>query len=240
MIENSKQRIIELGRFLYNNHYIVATDGNISSRLNSKEILITRTGVCKGEMKIKDIIKIDINDLKHVGQGISLARSLSNPKGLPYKPSSEYRFHLAIYKNRPDINAVIHAHPTYCTVFAVKNPPPESGLPTREGSIRQSTFNKGGFPSTLMGEGKGEGELNAKLLTETEETLGKIGYVGYFKPGSLELAKAVGKASIKHNAIILAHHGVVVFGKDLTEARYRLERLEFLSKVTLLASLFKS
>jgi L-fuculose-phosphate aldolase len=188
--QKAKRSIIDIGKFLFEKGYIVASDGNISNRLNPKEILITRSGVCKGEMKIKDIVKLEIENCK------------LKIENFPMVPSSEYRMHLEVYKNRPDINAVIHAHPLYSTSFAVT--------------------------------GK---KLDVKLLTETEETLGKIGNVGYFKPGSFELAKAVGKTSQKHNAIILSHHGVIVFGKDLSEARYRLERLEFLAKVTLIASL---
>jgi L-fuculose-phosphate aldolase len=187
---NHKQEIIKLGRFLFEYGYIVATDGNISTRLNTKEILITRSGICKGELKLRDIVKLKIEDWK------------SEIESFNIKPSSEYRMHLAVYKNRQDVSAIIHAHAPYSTVFAVT--------------------------------GK---KLDVKLLTETDQTLGKIGYVRYFKPGSLELAKAVGKASVKHNVMILAHHGVVVIGKDLIEARYRLERLEFLVKVTLLSSL---
>ncbi len=188
--QNAKREITELGEFLYQYGYIVATDGNISARLNSKQILITRTGICKGEMIIKDIVKIGIGDWD---------LGISNKK---VRPSSEYHFHLAIYKNRPDINAVIHAHPPYATVFAVT--------------------------------GK---KLDTSLLTETTETLGKIKNVGFYKPGSMELAKAVGDACKKHNTILLAHHGVVVCGENLLEARYRLERLEFLAKVTFLSSL---
>ncbi len=188
--QNYKENIIKLGRFLYNKGHIVATDGNISVRLNSQEVLITRSSVCKGEMKIEDIVKIEIGDL---GLGISKLR---------VNPSTEYRMHLGVYKNRPDVNAIVHAHPPYSTIFAVT--------------------------------GK---KLDVKLLTETEEVLGAIKQVGYYRPGSLELANVVGKASVKHNTMILAHHGVVVIGKDLTEARYRLERLEFLAKVTLLSAL---
>lgn len=190
IITNYKEKIIKLGKFLYDRGYIVATDGNISVRLNSKEILITKSGVCKGELKMGDILKLKTEDWKFEIENLKI------------RPSSEYRFHYAIYKNRPDINAVIHTHPPFATVFAVT--------------------------------GK---KLDVKLLTETEETLGTIKHIGYFKPGSLELAKAVGKASVEHNTMILAHHGVVVIGRDLTEARYRLVRLEFLAKVVLISSL---
>jgi L-fuculose-phosphate aldolase len=189
---NYKEKIIKLGKFLYDRGYIVATDGNISVRLNSKEILITRSGVCKGELKIGDIVKLNIGNWKLEIETFKVM------------PSSEYRMHIEVYKNRPDINAVIHTHPPFSTVFAVS--------------------------------GK---KLNVKLLTETEETLGKVKNIGYFEPGSSELAQEVGKASIKQNAIILAHHGVIILGKDLTEARYRLERLEFLAKIILFSSLLR-
>lgn len=184
---NHKLNIIKLGRWLYDKNYIVATDGNISVRVNPKEVLITRSGVCKGELKVGDILPLSLRGAKQGGN---------------LQVSSEYHMHLAIYKNRPDIKAIIHAHPLYSTVFAVN--------------------------------GK---KLDVKLLTETEETLGEIGYVGYLKPGSLDLANAVGKKSVKSNAIILTHHGVVVLGKDLLEARYRLERLEFLAKVSIIKCL---
>lgn len=197
-----QQGIIKVGKFIYDKGYIVATDGNISVRLNPKEILITRTGVCKGEMKIGDIVRLLTTETSEKPERNSLRSQRSLRLN---RPSTEYRFHLAIYMNRPDVNAIIHAHPPYSTTFAV------------------------------LGK-----KLDTKLLTETEATLGKIKQVGYFMPGSLELANAVGKASVNHNTMLLAHHGVVVCGKDLTEARYRLERLELLSKVTLLASLIKS
>lgn len=209
--QNLKKKIIEIGKFLFDKGYIVATDGNISSRLNFKEILITRTGVCKEELKIGDIIKLNItrNVIQSVSkesqgsQNSEIASTTTLSRNDKIAPSTEYRMHLEIYKNRPDINAIIHAHPPFATTFAVT--------------------------------GK---RLNVKLLTETEATLGQIGYIGYLKPGSLELAKEVGQTSIKHNIMMLAHHGVVVIGKDLTNARYRLERLEFLAKVTLFTFLF--
>jgi L-fuculose-phosphate aldolase len=186
-----EKAIIKVGKFLYDKGYIVASDGNISVRLNQKEFLITRSGVCKGELELTDIVKLNIGDWK---------LEIDNFK---MSPSTEYRMHLAIYQNRPDINCVIHAHPLYSTAIAVT------------GKI-----------------------LDERLLTETQETLGKIGYVGYFKPGSDKLARAVGKIADKHNVMLLAHHGVVVCGKDLQEAKHRLERLEFLAKVTLLSKLF--
>lgn len=216
-----KKKIIELGKFLFEQGYVVATDGNISLRLNEQEILITRSGVCKGELNLADIVKININDWKsenitnqleaHYGYKKDKLKSdnaskknLSSwePKSKVYqvRPSSEYRMHLAIYAQRPEINAVVHAHPPFATTFAVV--------------------------------GK---KLDVNLLTETEQFLGSIKYLGYYQPGSIELAKTISRAVIKHNVIILAKHGAVVCGLDLNEARYRLERLEFLARITWLS-----
>ncbi|MCX7785680.1 MAG: class II aldolase/adducin family protein [candidate division WOR-3 bacterium] len=189
---NTKKKIIALGKFLFEHKYIVASDGNISARVNNWEMLITRSGVCKGELSTNDIVKLNLKDWN------------LEDKIYPLKPSSEYRMHSAIYLQRPDVNAVIHAHPALATTFAVTGR-----------------------------------KLNVNLLTETAQTLGVIKYLGYYPPGSVELANAVRKAVIKHNVIILGNHGVVVCGQDLTDARFRLERLEFLAKVTLLVTLIQ-
>src|ERR1700674_5159153 len=99
-----KQQICEIGRRLYNKGFAAANDGNISVRLNDKEILSTPTMVSKGFMKPEDVCKVDY-------EGNQLAGTR--------KRSSEVLLHLAIYKNRPDVNAVVHCHPPHATAFAV-------------------------------------------------------------------------------------------------------------------------
>lgn len=101
-----KKDIIEIGSRLWQRQYIAANDGNITVRLNDNEFLATPTGVSKGFMNSQMIVKIDI-------QG-NLLSSAGN-----YTPSSEIQMHLEVYKKRPEINAVVHAHPAYCTAFAV-------------------------------------------------------------------------------------------------------------------------
>jgi L-fuculose-phosphate aldolase len=102
----SRAEIVEVGRRLYNLFLVAANDGNISVRLNDKELLITPTGVSKGFMKAEHILKItpDGEVLSQYGQ---------------FRPSSELRLHLAIYRHRPDVRAVVHAHPPTATGFAV-------------------------------------------------------------------------------------------------------------------------
>ncbi len=101
-----KRQIVEIGKRIWIRGYVAANDGNITVKLNDKEILTTPTGVSKGFMEPGMIIKVD-----HKGNVLS---GNSN-----YKPSSELKMHLEVYKERPDIESVVHAHPQFATSFAV-------------------------------------------------------------------------------------------------------------------------
>jgi L-fuculose-phosphate aldolase len=105
-----KKLFVDIGRRIWERNYVAANDGNITVRLNDKEILTTPTGVSKGFMSTEMIIKVDYN-----GKVIS-----GNPE---YRPSSEVKMHIDVYKQRPDIHSVVHAHPPYATSFAVAGIP---------------------------------------------------------------------------------------------------------------------
>lgn len=103
-----KQDIVEVGRRIWLRGYVAANDGNISVRIGPDEFLCTPTGVSKGFMTPEMIIKVN-------GAGEVLSGSL--------KPSSELKMHLGVYRDRPDVNAVVHAHPPISTAFAVAGIP---------------------------------------------------------------------------------------------------------------------
>ncbi|MCD7740279.1 MAG: class II aldolase/adducin family protein, partial [Candidatus Gastranaerophilales bacterium] len=96
-----EKKILEIGKRLYLKNLTIGTSGNISIKTN-KGILITATGTALGNLKEEDIILIDEN-----GKELSTG-----------KASSEKKLHVEIYKQRPDIKAVIHTHPVYLTTFA--------------------------------------------------------------------------------------------------------------------------
>lgn len=98
------QQIIHVGQQLYHRGFVAANDGNISARINEEQVLITPTGISKGFMQPDDFVIIDMAGKKIAGNK---------------KPSSEYRLHLKIYRERPDVHSVCHAHPPYVTAFAV-------------------------------------------------------------------------------------------------------------------------
>jgi L-fuculose-phosphate aldolase len=113
-----KELICEIGRRVYQRGFAAANDGNISIRLNDREILCTPTMVSKGFMKPEDLCKVDYEGNQLAGKR---------------KRSSEILLHLAVYKNRPDVNAVVHCHPPHATAFAVAGEPiPHCVLPEVE------------------------------------------------------------------------------------------------------------
>jgi L-fuculose-phosphate aldolase len=113
-----KEQICEIGRRLYAREFAAANDGNITIRINDKEVLCTPTMVSKGFMKPDDICKVDYDGKQLAGKR---------------KRTSEVLLHLAIYKTRPDVNAVVHCHPPHATAFAVaREPIPKCVLPEVE------------------------------------------------------------------------------------------------------------
>jgi L-fuculose-phosphate aldolase len=113
-----KDFMCEIGRRVYNKGFAAANDGNITVRLNEREVLCTPTMVSKGFMKPEDICKVDY-------EGKQLAGTR--------KRTSEVLLHLAVYKHRPDVRAVVHCHPPHATAFAVAGEPiPQCILPEVE------------------------------------------------------------------------------------------------------------
>ncbi|HKS41367.1 MAG TPA: class II aldolase/adducin family protein [Blastocatellia bacterium] len=102
-----RQKIVEIGRRIYEMGFIAASDGNVSARLGDGTILTTPTMVCKGRMTEDMLVLVDIN-------GQKIRREERNP-------SSEFSMHKEIYQMRPDVHAIVHAHPPFGTGFAVAN-----------------------------------------------------------------------------------------------------------------------
>ena len=98
-----RQDLARFGKMLHAQGFVAATDGNLSVRLDSERILVTPTGFSKGMMTPADMVIVDLHGQKLCGM---------------YNPSSEIVMHLTIYRMRPDVGAVVHAHPCTATGFA--------------------------------------------------------------------------------------------------------------------------
>jgi L-fuculose-phosphate aldolase len=98
-----RKEVVEASRRLAELGHMPATSGNVSVRLDERRILITPSGLPKSNLQPGQI------DIVGVG-GECLECSL--------KPTSELGLHLAVYRLRPDVQAVVHAHPSAATAYA--------------------------------------------------------------------------------------------------------------------------
>ncbi|HKD76195.1 MAG TPA: class II aldolase/adducin family protein, partial [Ktedonobacterales bacterium] len=98
-----RQDLVRFGKMLHHQGFVAATDGNLSVRLDSERVMTTPTGFSKGMLQPEDMVIVDLQ-----GEKLSGAN----------KPTSEIDMHLTIYRMRPDVGAVVHAHPCTATGFA--------------------------------------------------------------------------------------------------------------------------
>jgi len=98
-----REEIVHYGRMLHGRGFVAAMDGNLSVRLDSKRLLVTPTGLSKGAMRPTDMVVVDLQ-----GKQVAGRRSVT----------SEIGMHLLIYRLRPDVRAIVHAHPPTATGFA--------------------------------------------------------------------------------------------------------------------------
>src|SRR5512140_3747633 len=107
--EQAKVRLFrEIGRRLDAKGFIASNDGNLSTREADGSFLVTAAGARKGYIKPDEVVRVD-----PAGRLLSVGRP----------PSSETSMHLTIYRARPDIRAIVHAHPPTATGFAVAREP---------------------------------------------------------------------------------------------------------------------
>ncbi len=182
-----RHEIVRLGRMLHDRFLVSATDGNLSYRLDDDRILATPTGMSKGMMSAEDLVIVDSR-----GAIVEGERNVS----------SEIGMHLLIYRLRPDVRAVVHAHPPTATGFAA------AGM-----------------------------ALDQPLVSEVVINLGAIPLALYGTPGTPELAASIEPLVPVHDAILLANHGAVTYGRDLLNAFMKMETVEHFARIALTAHL---
>ena len=117
--------IVEVGRRMYARAYTASNDGNISVRLGADRLLMTPKSVCKGFMTPDMMCITDLDGRKLQGDR---------------DPSSEMLMHLEVYRHRPDVQAVVHAHPPIATGFAV------AGIPLTRAVLAEVLTTLGSIP----------------------------------------------------------------------------------------------
>ena len=176
-----KKEIIKYGQKLGQKNMTPGTSGNISVKTNNN-VLISGSGTCLADLTEDEIVLMDLDSNSLDGK----------------KPSSEKNLHNAIYKLRPDINAIIHCHSPYTSAFAVCHIP-----------------------------------LSKPIISENVFYFGEIPVADYALPGSEKLVENTAKFFQKHDAVLLANHGIIIGGKNLKETYYKMETAEACAQIYL-------
>ena len=184
------QHLVDTCHSLYAKGFVAATDGNVSVRTGNGTVLTTRTSVNKGMITPDDMVEVDMSGNPVPAQG----------KAPPVRPSTEIGMHLFIYSRRPDIHAIVHAHPPYATGFAT------AGI-----------------------------ALDRCIAPEVIVGLGAIPLASYATPSTSEVAASLEPLVNTADAILLANHGVVTYGKNLSDAYFKMEKVEHTAHVSFVA-----
>lgn len=186
-----RRQLARYSRWMHRLGFAPGTAGNLSVRLpysdrfGDRRILATPTGCSKALLRPSDMVIVGLD-----GRFLSGTRNVT----------SEIGMHLAVYQARPDVNAVVHAHPPIATGFA------SCGL-----------------------------ALEVPLCAEIIMTLGKIPLAAYATTGTDEVAASLQPFLRDYDAVLLANHGLVTYGKDLLDAFMKTETSEHFAQVTLTA-----
>lgn len=176
------------------------TSGNISVR-HGDGLLITPTSVPYEAMMPEQIVFMDMNGGFAEGQ----------------RPSSEWRFHLDILRARPELEAIVHAHPAYCTILAIMGleiPPIHYMIAAAGGpSIRCAPY------ATY-----GTAELSAHAVTALEGRFAcLLAHHGMIAAGP-SLARAMWLA-VEVETLARQYHGCLQIGKPPLLSRDEIERV---------------
>ncbi len=125
-----REDIVRFGKMVHERGYVAATDGNLSVRLDHDSVLSTPTGMSKGMMTPEDLVVVDMKGKRVMGR-----RNVS----------SEIAMHLLIYRLRPDIKGIVHAHPPTATGYAA------AGLPLNQALVSEIVLALGCIPLARYG-----------------------------------------------------------------------------------------
>lgn len=103
-IQRTRDEIVLVCHRLYERGLVAGPDGNVSIRQEDGSILVTPSGLSKVDVTPDDLVVVTLDGRVREGR---------------HAPSSELLMHLRIYQRRPDVRAVVHAHPPAATGFAV-------------------------------------------------------------------------------------------------------------------------
>lgn len=180
-----RAEMIDYSHRLHARGWVANHDGNITVRLGEGRFLATPTATSKAEVTLDSLLVVNHEGARVAGSS---------------RPFSEIGLHLAVYRGRPDVHAVIHTHSPMATGFAV------AGASLAEPMIAEAVVSLGlGVPT-----------------------------VPFAAPGAAAVA-ALAPFVARHDAVLLAQHGVLAWGASIEQAYLRLELVEHLASIAMIA-----
>jgi L-fuculose-phosphate aldolase len=125
-----RKALVEICKLCYSRNYIVGADGNLSARMSDGTILITPAGAMKGFLEPHSVARIDMR-----GEVVD---------GGP-KASTERMIHITCYEERPEMKAVVHAHPPHAVAMTI------AGIDMQAPFIPEIIVTIGGIPTANFG-----------------------------------------------------------------------------------------
>jgi L-fuculose-phosphate aldolase len=182
-----REALVETCRRLHARDLIGAGEGNVSARLDDGTFLVTPSGANKGYLGPRDLVVVDAAGRVVRGTG---------------RASTELRMHLAAFAARPDVGAIVHAHPITAVALTVAGVPPPDDL-----------------------------------VPEAAVTLGPVAVAPFATPGTDEVPASLAPFLARHDVVLLERHGALALGRTRAEAFDRMETLERVARVALVARL---
>ncbi len=124
--EEIRQNVVQVAHMMHQRGYIGGLDGNISVWLGRNRFLCTPASTNKGFLNARDLVVVDLDGKAVQGKG---------------RPSSELAMHLLVYRERPDVQAVIHAHPQHCVACTLV------GLTLTNPVVPEMAYSMGAVPT---------------------------------------------------------------------------------------------
>lgn len=191
--------LVAAGQFFHRRGWVPATAGNFSVRLDSNSLAVTVSGRHKGELTTADFMRVDL-------QGRALGKG---------KSSAETLLHCQLYRQRPDVGAVLHTHSPASTVL----------------SRAASRIRLEGYELLKIFEGIATHETVVELpVFENDQDIARLSR-------GVDAHMRTGEAA---HAYLIRGHGMYAWGRTVDEARHRVEALEFLFECELYERLLKT
>lgn len=121
-LQAERDELVAISHWAYDRGLVAGISGNNSVRVPGDRILIKATGVCQGDMSAEDTVLMDLD-----GDVLDPGR----------RPSKEYRWHVALYRARPDVGGIVHVHPPHAVAWAVANRTPRLIHTAARGVLKQ-------------------------------------------------------------------------------------------------------